>query len=106
MRAFRRAKLRALTGVTDLYASDGAWEHRTPWGHESVPFSRLLSDTFERVGLGLLESRFLRGVPQALDLMESAAEPTIDGKLVIAGLRKELSGHTGDIREERAQRRY
>lgn len=106
LRAFRRAKLRALTDVTDLYASDGAWEHRTPWGQESVPFSRLLSDTFERVGLGLFASRFLQGVPEALDLIGSAAELTIDGKHVLTGLRKEVSGHTGDIWEERPQDRY
>ncbi|MFE7460183.1 radical SAM/SPASM protein FxsBH, inactivated beta-hydroxylase extension form [Streptomyces sp. NPDC057554] len=92
---FRRAKLRALTEVTDLYASDGSWEHRTPWYDEPVPFSRLLADTFERVGLGLFEPRFLDGVPEALDMIETAAEPTIDGKQLIAALRKEAGDPQG-----------
>ncbi|MFE2296242.1 radical SAM/SPASM protein FxsBH, inactivated beta-hydroxylase extension form [Streptomyces sp. NPDC059452] len=92
---FRRTKLRALTEVTDLYASDGSWEHRTPWHDEPVPFSRLLAETFERVGLGLFEPRFLDGVPEALDMIESAAEPTIDGKQLIAALRKEAGGTQG-----------
>ncbi|MEW1613151.1 MULTISPECIES: radical SAM/SPASM protein FxsBH, inactivated beta-hydroxylase extension form [unclassified Streptomyces] len=97
---FRRAKFRALTEVTDLYASDGSWEHRTPWQDEPVPFSRLLAETFERVGLGLFEPRFLEGVPEVLDMIETAAEPTIDGKQLIAALRKEAGGTQGDIREE------
>ncbi|RPK66826.1 Anaerobic sulfatase-maturating enzyme [Streptomyces sp. ADI96-02] len=92
---FRRAKLKALTEVTDLYASDGAWRHRAPWQDESVPFSRLLSETFERAGLGLFEPRFLAGVPEALDMIEKAAEPTVDGKQLLALLRKEISGTHG-----------
>ncbi|MFF1833980.1 radical SAM/SPASM protein FxsB, inactivated metallohydrolase extension form [Streptomyces sp. NPDC058231] len=92
LRGFRRAKLRALVDVTDLYASDGAWEHRTPWQEKSVPFSQLLAMTYERVGLGLFDPRFLDGVPQALDTLEAAAEPTIDGKQLLAAVRKEISG--------------
>ncbi|NEE54068.1 FxsB family radical SAM/SPASM domain protein, partial [Streptomyces sp. SID8455] len=57
LRGFRRAKLRALAEVTDLYASDGSWDHRMPWQEEPVPFSRLLSETYERVGLGLFAPR-------------------------------------------------
>lgn len=89
---FRRAKLRALGEVTDLYALDGTWDHRTPWGSEHVTFSRLLAETFERAGLGLYEPRFLTGVPEALDMIEKAAEVTVDGKQLIAAVRKEISG--------------
>lgn len=89
---FRRAKLRALGEVTDLYALDGTWEHRTPWGSEYVTFSRLLAETFERAGLGLYDPRFLTGVPEALDKIENAAEVTVDGKQLISAVRKEISG--------------
>lgn len=89
---FRRAKLRALGEVTDLYALDGTWDHRTPWGSEHVTFSRLLAETFERAGLGLYDPRFLTGVPEALDMIENAAEVTVDGKQLIAAVRKEISG--------------
>ncbi|MFF2235156.1 radical SAM/SPASM protein FxsBH, inactivated beta-hydroxylase extension form [Streptomyces anulatus] len=89
---FRRAKLRALGEVTDLYALDGTWEHRTPWGNEHVTFSRLLAETFERAGLGLYDPRFLTGVPEALDKIENAAEVTVDGKQLISAVRKEISG--------------
>ncbi|MFD4236722.1 radical SAM/SPASM protein FxsBH, inactivated beta-hydroxylase extension form [Streptomyces sp. NPDC058542] len=89
---FRRAKLRALGEVTDLYALDGTWEHRTPWGNEHVTFSRLLAETFERAGLGLYDPRFLAGVPEALDKIENAAEVTVDGKQLISAVRKEISG--------------
>jgi len=95
LRGFRRAKLRALAEVTDLYASDGSWDHRMPWQEEPVPFSRLLSETFERVGLGLFAPRFLAGVPQALDMIEEAAEATVDGKQLLAGMRKEINGTHG-----------
>ncbi|MFD9849891.1 radical SAM/SPASM protein FxsBH, inactivated beta-hydroxylase extension form [Streptomyces parvus] len=89
---FRRAKLRALGEVTDLYALDGTWEHRTPWGNEHVTFSRLLAEAYERAGLGLYDPRFLTGVPEALDMIENAAEVTVDGKQLIAAVRKEISG--------------
>ncbi|MFD4018626.1 radical SAM/SPASM protein FxsB, inactivated metallohydrolase extension form [Streptomyces sindenensis] len=89
---FRRAKLRALGEVTDLYALDGTWEHRTPWGNDPVTFSRLLAETYERAGLGLYDPRFLTGVPEALDMIEDAAEVTVDGKQLIAAVRKEISG--------------
>ncbi len=93
---FRRAKLRALAEVTDLYASDGSWEHRMPWlEEEPVPFSRLFSETYERVGLGLLAPRFLTGIAQALDMIEEAAEVTVDGKQLLARMRKEINGTQG-----------
>ncbi|MYR92124.1 MULTISPECIES: radical SAM/SPASM protein FxsBH, inactivated beta-hydroxylase extension form [unclassified Streptomyces] len=95
LRGFRRAKLRALAEVTDLYASDGSWDHRMPWQEEPVPFSLLLSETYERVGLALFAPRFLAGVPQAFDLIEEAAETTVDGKQLLAGMRKEINGTHG-----------
>ncbi|MFD3741903.1 radical SAM/SPASM protein FxsBH, inactivated beta-hydroxylase extension form [Streptomyces sp. NPDC058629] len=95
LRGFRQAKLRALAEVTDLYASDGSWDHRMPWQEEPVPFSRLLSETHERVGLGLFAPRFLAGVPQALDMIEEAAETTVDGKQLLAVMRKEINGTHG-----------
>lgn len=98
LRAFRQAKLRALAEVTDLYASDGSWDHRMPWQEEQegpVPFSRLLAETYERVGLGLFAPRFLAGVPQALDMIEEAAETTVDGKQLLAVMRKEINGTHG-----------
>ncbi|RST09462.1 FxsB family radical SAM/SPASM domain protein, partial [Streptomyces sp. WAC04770] len=101
LRGFRRAKLRALCEVTDLYASDGSWDHRLPWQgergkqEEAVPFSRLLSETYERVGLALFAPEFLAGVPQALDLIEEAAETTVDGKQLLAVMRKEINGTDG-----------
>lgn len=101
LRGFRRAKLRALREVTDLYASDGSWDHRLPWQEErgeqeeAVPFSRLLSETYERVGLALFAPEFLAGVPQALDMIGEAAETTVDGKQLLAVMRKEINGTDG-----------
>ncbi|MFG3409503.1 radical SAM/SPASM protein FxsBH, inactivated beta-hydroxylase extension form [Streptomyces sp. NPDC048142] len=100
---FRRAKLRALGEVTDLYALDGTWEHRTPWGSEDVTFSRLLAETCERAGLGLYDPRFLAGVPEALDMIENAAEVTVDGKQLIAAVRKEISGTRSAAGERRGR---
>ncbi len=62
---------------------------------EAVPFSRLLSETYERVGLALFAPEFLAGVPQALDLIEEAAETTVDGKQLLAVMRKEINGTDG-----------
>ncbi|GGV81734.1 hypothetical protein GCM10015535_21890 [Streptomyces gelaticus] len=90
LRGFRRAELQALRDVTDLYAADGSWEHRMPWQEETVPFSRLLTDTYERMALGVFDRRYLEGVPQALDALEGAAELTIDGKQLLHRMRKEI----------------
>ncbi|MGW0964087.1 radical SAM/SPASM protein FxsBH, inactivated beta-hydroxylase extension form [Streptomyces gelaticus] len=90
LRGFRRAELQALRDVTDLYAADGSWEHRMPWQEEKVPFSRLLTDTYERMALGVFDRRYLEGVPQALDALEGAAELTIDGKRLLHRMRKEI----------------
>lgn len=90
LRGTRRARFRALVDVTDLYAADGSWEHRMPWGEESVPFSRLLSGTYERLALAAFDPRYRDGVPQALDTLEGAAELTVGGKRLLALMRKEF----------------
>ncbi|MFJ8751277.1 radical SAM/SPASM protein FxsBH, inactivated beta-hydroxylase extension form [Streptomyces sp. NPDC102441] len=101
LRGFRRTKFRALVGVTDLYAADGEWEHRAPWSQESVPFSQLLAETFERVGTELFRPQDLEGVRNALRTLESAPELTIDGTRVLAGLQKELAGCAHGTSEEK-----
>ncbi|QGV82874.1 FxsB family radical SAM/SPASM domain protein [Streptomyces ficellus] len=101
LRGFRRAKLRALLDVADLYALDGAWSHPSPWREEPVPVSALLAEAFERVGLpfdlasgcaaeGDIPSGHSDRAERALDLLESAAELTVSGKLLVAGVREEL----------------
>ncbi|MFI6105605.1 radical SAM/SPASM protein FxsBH, inactivated beta-hydroxylase extension form [Streptomyces sp. NPDC051310] len=93
LRGFRRAKLRALLDVTDLYAQDGAWSHPAPWQDTPVPVSALLAGAYERTGLAAYEPG---GVPyadqaeRALDRLEGAAELTVSGKVLVAALRKEL----------------
>ncbi|MEU1126655.1 radical SAM/SPASM protein FxsB, inactivated metallohydrolase extension form, partial [Streptomyces sp. NPDC005899] len=104
LRAFRRGTWQSVVATTDLYASDGTWEHRSPWRREPVSFSTLLSETFERVGMGLFDARFLPGVRQALGTMAHAAELTTDGKRVLTGLEKEIAGlPDGTSAEERPQ---
>ncbi|MFE7754713.1 radical SAM/SPASM protein FxsBH, inactivated beta-hydroxylase extension form [Streptomyces sp. NPDC057429] len=88
---FRRTTLRALLDITDLYASDGAWNYRPHWQDGSVPFSRLLAETYERAALAALDPRFMDGVEEALDMMGSAAEPTAGGRWFITALREEVS---------------
>ncbi|MFF4245009.1 radical SAM/SPASM protein FxsB, inactivated metallohydrolase extension form [Streptomyces sp. NPDC001822] len=107
LRGFRRTKFQALVEVTDLFASDGAWNYRVPWNPESVPISQALSETFERVGAGLFAPRLLNGVRHALDSIESAPELTIDGARILSGLRKEIiDGAQGTSGEERLQGRF
>ncbi|WP_432103647.1 radical SAM/SPASM protein FxsBH, inactivated beta-hydroxylase extension form [Streptomyces sp. bgisy091] len=99
MRGLRRTRLRALLDLTDLYALDGEWEYRLPWErNEKVPFSGLLARTYERVGLSYLVPGFLEGVPEALDMMEVAAEPTVGGMRLIQSLRDEVGG-VHEVRE-------
>ncbi|MGW0782871.1 radical SAM/SPASM protein FxsBH, inactivated beta-hydroxylase extension form [Streptomyces sp. NPDC002913] len=96
LRALRRTRLRALLDVTDLYALDGAWKYRSPWDHHmKIPFSGLLSTAYERVGLSALDPAFMDGVPEALDMMEAAAEPTVGGKRLLGSLRDEARGVHG-----------
>lgn len=104
LRGFRRTTFQALVEVTDLFASDGAWNYRVPWNPESVPISRALSETFERVGAGLFSPGLLNGVRHALDTIESAPELTIDGARILVGLRKEIiDGAQGTSGEELLQ---
>ncbi|MFF4104939.1 radical SAM/SPASM protein FxsBH, inactivated beta-hydroxylase extension form [Streptomyces sp. NPDC001903] len=91
----RRARLRELTEVADLYASDGEWLHPSPWREEPVPVSRLLADAheavaaeaFRRAAGGLGDAG---GIERALDRLEGAAELTVSGKAVLAALRREF----------------
>ncbi|WP_327269965.1 radical SAM/SPASM protein FxsB, inactivated metallohydrolase extension form [Streptomyces sp. NBC_01218] len=95
VRTFRRSEVRGLCDVTDLYAADGEWEYLSPWDGEAVPFSRLLAETHERVGLGVFDPELLSGVREALGMMEGSAEPTVHGKRLLDVVRKEFSGAQG-----------
>ncbi|GAA2512283.1 hypothetical protein GCM10010393_51430 [Streptomyces gobitricini] len=90
LRGFRRAKLRALRDVADLYALDGAWSHSAPWQEIPVPVSALLAGAYERAGLAAYEKGHADHAERALDLLDNAAELTVSGKLLVAGVRKEL----------------
>ncbi|OKJ97134.1 FxsB family radical SAM/SPASM domain protein [Streptomyces sp. CB03234] len=91
LRGFRRAKLRALLDVADLYALDGAWSHPAPWREDTaVPVSALLAGAYERAGLAAYEEGHAEHAERALDLLENAAELTVSGKLLVSGVRKEL----------------
>ncbi|MFI6150747.1 radical SAM/SPASM protein FxsBH, inactivated beta-hydroxylase extension form [Streptomyces sp. NPDC051109] len=95
----RRARLRELTEVADLYASDGEGLHPSPWCREPVPVSRLLADAheavaaraFRRAAGGLCGTG---GIERALDRLSGAAELTVSGKEVVAALRRELGSET------------
>ncbi|MFB6620050.1 radical SAM/SPASM protein FxsBH, inactivated beta-hydroxylase extension form [Streptomyces sp. NPDC085524] len=93
----RRARLRALTEVADLYALDGEWQHPSPWRSRPVPVSRLLADVHERVAVEAYrratESPEPAGsdrIHQALDRLAGAAELTTTGKRLVEELRWEL----------------
>ncbi|MGW6946535.1 radical SAM/SPASM protein FxsBH, inactivated beta-hydroxylase extension form [Streptomyces xanthophaeus] len=93
----RRARLRALTEVADLYALDGQWQHPSPWRQRPVPVSRLLADVYERVAVeaylratGTAQPAGSDLVHQALDRLSGAAELTSTGKRLVAELRWEL----------------
>ncbi|MFE3584456.1 radical SAM/SPASM protein FxsBH, inactivated beta-hydroxylase extension form [Streptomyces vinaceus] len=91
----RRARLRELTEVADLYASDGRWLHPSPWREEPVPVSRLLADAYEAVAVDAFH-RAADGlgdagrIERALDRLDGAAELTVSGKAVVAALRREF----------------
>ncbi|WP_175411219.1 radical SAM/SPASM protein FxsB, inactivated metallohydrolase extension form [Streptomyces sp. TRM64462] len=89
LRGHRRARLRALLDITDLYALDGAWTHPSPWHATPVPLSTLLAETYERVALAAYEPGHAEPLDRALDLLENAPELTVDGKLLLSGLRKD-----------------
>lgn len=93
----RRARLRALTEVADLYALDGQWQHPSPWRSRPVPVSRLLADVHERVAVEAYhratrspESGGSDRIHRALDRLAEAAELTTTGKRLVAELRWEL----------------
>ncbi|MFJ1868638.1 radical SAM/SPASM protein FxsBH, inactivated beta-hydroxylase extension form [Streptomyces sp. NPDC088097] len=93
----RRARLRALTEVTDLYALDGAWQHPSPWRERPVPVSRLLADVHERVAVEAYhratdghEPDGADRIHRALDRLAEAAELTVTGKRLVEELRWEL----------------
>lgn len=93
----RRARLRALTEVTDLYALDGQWQHPSPWRSRPVPVSRLLADVHERVAVEAYRRATQAPEPggsdrihQALDRLAGAAELTTTGKRLVEELRWEL----------------
>ncbi|MGI5448983.1 radical SAM/SPASM protein FxsBH, inactivated beta-hydroxylase extension form [Streptomyces sp. CA-243310] len=93
----RRARLRALTEVADLYALDGQWQHPSPWRERPVPVSRLLADVHERVAVEAYRRAVAGPEPgaadpihRALDRLSGAAELTITGKRLVEELRWEL----------------
>ncbi|UQX00472.1 radical SAM/SPASM protein FxsB, inactivated metallohydrolase extension form [Streptomyces sp. RerS4] len=93
----RRARLRALTEVADLYALDGAWQHPSPWRTRPVPVSRLLADVHERVAVEAYRRATATHEPdgadrihRALDRLSEAAELTVNGKHLVERLRWEL----------------
>ncbi|MFE2327901.1 radical SAM/SPASM protein FxsB, inactivated metallohydrolase extension form [Streptomyces sp. NPDC059385] len=93
----RRARLRELTEVADLYALDGQWEHPSPWRSRPVPVSRLLADVHERVAVEAYRRATKSPEPggsghihQALDRLAGAAELTVTGKRLVEELRWEL----------------
>ncbi|MEV6687546.1 hypothetical protein AB0N28_19760, partial [Streptomyces sp. NPDC051130] len=92
----RRARLRALTEVADLYALDGQWQHPSPWRERPVPVSRLLADVHERVAVEAYRRATAAAEPgaadriqRALDRLAGAAELTSTGKRLVAELRWE-----------------
>ncbi|WP_406509266.1 radical SAM/SPASM protein FxsBH, inactivated beta-hydroxylase extension form [Streptomyces sp. NBC_00212] len=89
LRGARRAALRALLDVEDLYDMDGAWQHPTPWG--PLPVSRLLAETYEGVAVAAYGggARILAELGRALEALERAAELTVTGKHLVHTVRQE-----------------
>ncbi|MFD4245736.1 radical SAM/SPASM protein FxsB, inactivated metallohydrolase extension form [Streptomyces sp. NPDC058525] len=95
----RRAALRELTEVADLYALDGQWLHASPWRERPVPVSELLAEVYVRVGA----ERYRRSegrdggdgdggaVERVLDRLSGAAELTVSGRAVVARMRLEFA---------------
>ncbi|GAA1363382.1 radical SAM/SPASM protein FxsBH, inactivated beta-hydroxylase extension form [Streptomyces beijiangensis] len=84
-RGVRRARLRALVEVTDLYAQDGAWLYTAGWAAGPVTVSELLAGVHERAVLGAYSVE----IRQALQLLDRAPELTVSGKSLVADLWKE-----------------
>lgn len=101
---YRRARLRALTEVADLYALDAEWLHEVPWRERPVPVSRLLADVYERVAVaayragradaGASGNGSLDDTRRAMERLGGAAELTSSGKSLLAGLWSELEEAT------------
>ncbi len=96
----RRAGLRELTEVADLYALDGEWLYASPWRERPVPVSELLADVYARVAAE--EYRRAVGpdgdgegegdaIERALDRLSGAAELTVSGRAVVARMRREFA---------------
>ncbi|MFD0269036.1 radical SAM/SPASM protein FxsB, inactivated metallohydrolase extension form [Streptomyces sp. NPDC127106] len=107
---WRRARLRELTEVADLYAFDEQWLHPSPWQGRPVPVSRLLAETDGQLALAAFRRAQARAgegreraaageraarkreetrIGQALDALGRAAELTVSGKVVVGRLRAE-----------------
>ncbi|MEV5937982.1 radical SAM/SPASM protein FxsB, inactivated metallohydrolase extension form [Streptomyces sp. NPDC051994] len=89
LRGSRRAALRALLDVEDVYDMDGAWQHPSPWG--PLPVSRLLAETYEGVAVAAYggAARALAELGRALDALERAAELTVTGRRLVSTVRRE-----------------
>ncbi|MFE9403165.1 radical SAM/SPASM protein FxsB, inactivated metallohydrolase extension form [Streptomyces sp. NPDC006530] len=89
LRGGRRAELRALLDVEDLYDMDGAWRHPSPWG--PLPVSRLLAETYEAVAVAAYggDAPTPAELGFALDALERAAELTLAGKSLVRMVRQE-----------------
>ncbi|MFC9297307.1 radical SAM/SPASM protein FxsB, inactivated metallohydrolase extension form [Streptomyces sp. NPDC057011] len=90
----RRARLRELTEVADLYVLDGEWLHASPWRERPVPVSELLADVYVQVAVEAYrraeggEGGGGGDVERALDRLSGAAELTATGKAVVEELRE------------------
>ncbi|MER7761500.1 radical SAM/SPASM protein FxsB, inactivated metallohydrolase extension form [Streptomyces sp. NPDC097619] len=99
----RRARLRALTEVTDLYALDGEWLHPSPWREgRPVPVSVLLADVHAETAAeawrrargatdaGAAGGAGVADLQRSLDRLSGCAELTLTGKALVTDLRWEL----------------
>ncbi|WP_424214509.1 radical SAM/SPASM protein FxsBH, inactivated beta-hydroxylase extension form [Streptomyces sp. BI20] len=100
--AARRARLRELAEVADLYALDGQRAHPSPWGGPDLPFSALLGEVADRLTLavwalagGGADPEGVARVRVGLDRLAGAAEPTLSGLRVVADLAEELKAAGG-----------
>ncbi|MEV7090061.1 radical SAM/SPASM protein FxsB, inactivated metallohydrolase extension form [Streptomyces sp. NPDC093085] len=89
LRGHRRAALRALTEVTDLYALDGGWLRAAPWSPEPLPVSALLAGAHERAGLAAYDRNHRDHALRALDTLRDAPELTVAGKTLLDSLYRE-----------------
>ncbi|MFJ4781167.1 radical SAM/SPASM protein FxsBH, inactivated beta-hydroxylase extension form [Streptomyces sp. NPDC088762] len=91
----RRARLRELTEVSDLYVPDGERLHDSPWRERPVPVSELLADVDAQVAAEAYrraagDERDGDAIARALDRLSDAPELTVTGRAVVAGLRREF----------------